>query len=556
MLSSLIDRDNHDILYLLILTGVKTFQVDKILLKDYNNLSWTLISSWKESLHEDVTLYLQKIYQQNDGKIIVMGGYTDTSGNIKPIFYRYNQSGGLDLLQLLPITKTESLNRYKQNVLTSLGDNYYTQFTPKNTNNDTEEDKIIIDVLFDVYSKKYIVVGTDYFVITDQIFTQLLHRSTPYIGLTSYSENMLFSWTGLNTSSARLDVWNINNLSTVNSTLVDPSDGKFRQATLIKTTVTQNIIKVEWLLMWDYANYNPIYHLVTTTLTLSSSAIQSSTFQKIDISGSFTDLSNTLLDLPGQSSTSTTNLTFAMTDTTITQLKTYVKHNIFNPPSPTYLDFGTPILDSSVNIGLYDVSVDSDGKYDISVFSDDKFISGRWNGGGDNKIPLPVELYDNSVDYTYFGISGEIVTDNQYLISTTTKELTTYSCYFDLSKNPLNINISYSDGFQNTVSTDISLNIITSNTIIPDNTKITNRSHFISENTYQSEAFIVLLDTSNNSYLLRTHVSRNSSLTYDLSYNVLLNQSLEGLIDLTQFVPSKLITAPDGRVYLLVICIH
>ena len=159
----------------------------------------------------------------------------------------------MELLQLLPITKTESLNRYKQNVLTSLGDNYYTQFTPKNTNNDTEEDKIIIDVLFDVYSKKYIVVGTDYFVITDQIFTQLLHRSTPYIGLTSYSENMLFSWTGLNTSSARLDVWNINNLSTVNSTLVDPSDGKFRQATLIKTTVTQNIIKVEWLLMWDYA---------------------------------------------------------------------------------------------------------------------------------------------------------------------------------------------------------------------------------------------------------------------------------------------------------------
>ena len=152
-------------------------------------------------------------------------------------------------------------------------------------------------------------------------------------------------------------------------------------------------------------------------MTLSLSAIQSSTFQKIDISGSFTDLSNTLLDLPGQSSTSTTNLTFAMTDTTITQLKTYVKHNIFNPPSPTYLDFGTPILDSSANIGLYDVSVDSDGKYDISVFSDDKFISGRWNGGGDNKIPLPVELYDNSVDYTYFGISGEIVTDNQYLLA-------------------------------------------------------------------------------------------------------------------------------------------
>ena len=188
VLSSLIDRDNHDILYLLILTGVKTFQVDKILLKDYNNLSWTLISSWKESLHEDVgfvgddcnqddhntffrrdCLYLQKIYQQNDGKIIVMGGYTDTSGNITPIFYRYNQSGGLDLLQSLAVTKTESLNRYKQNVLTSAGDNYYTQFIPK-TNNGTDEDKIIINVLFDVYSKKYVVVGTDYFVITDDDF--------------------------------------------------------------------------------------------------------------------------------------------------------------------------------------------------------------------------------------------------------------------------------------------------------------------------------------------------------------------------------------------------
>ena len=122
-----------------------------------------------------------------------MGGYTDTSGGITPIFYRYNQSGGLDLLQSLAINKTESLNRYKQNVITSLGDNYYTQFIPKNSNNGTDEDKIIINVLFDAYSKKYAVVGTDYFVITDQIFTQLLHQSSPYVGLTSYSKNMLFS---------------------------------------------------------------------------------------------------------------------------------------------------------------------------------------------------------------------------------------------------------------------------------------------------------------------------------------------------------------------------